>query len=47
MLEWEAGEFKKVVVPQKNFEHSIDVQDYKIEVVPGKSLSDYLKECLA
>jgi len=43
----EAWGFKKVVVPQKNFEHSIDVHDYKIEVVPGKNLDDYLKECLA
>ncbi|NIR87240.1 hypothetical protein GWO13_06590, partial [Candidatus Bathyarchaeota archaeon] len=43
----EAWGFNKVVVPQKNYEHSIDVQDYKIEVVPGKNLDDYLKECLA
>jgi len=43
----EAWGFKKVVVPQKNFEHSIDVRDYKIEVVSGKNLDDYLKECLA
>ena len=42
----EAWGFKKVVIPQKNFEHSIDVGDYKIEVVPGKTLVDYLKECL-
>jgi len=43
----EAWGFKKVVVPQKNFEYSLDAQDYKIEVVPGKTLDDYLKECLA
>jgi len=43
----EAWGFKKVVVPQKNFEHSIDVKDYQIEVVSGKTLDDYLKECLA
>jgi len=43
----EAWGFKKVVVPQKNFEHSIDVQDYKVEVVSGKNLDDYVKECLA
>jgi len=43
----EAWGFKKVVIPQKNFDHSIDVDDYKIEVVPGKTLDDYLKECLA
>jgi len=43
----EAWGFKKVVVPQKNFEHSIDGHDYKIKVVSGKTLDDYLKECLA
>jgi Lon-like ATP-dependent protease len=42
----EAWGFKKVVIPQKNFEHSIDVRDYKIEVVPAATLDDYLKECL-
>jgi len=42
----EAWGFKKVVVPQKNFEHSIDVKDYKMEVVPAKTLDDYLRECL-
>jgi len=38
--------FKKVVVPQKNFEYSLDPRDYKIEVVPAKTLDDYLKQCL-
>jgi Lon-like ATP-dependent protease len=38
--------FKKVVIPQKNYEHSIDTRDYKIQVVPAASLDDYLKECL-
>jgi ATP-dependent Lon protease len=38
--------FKKVVVPQKNFEYSLDTKDYKIEVVAAKTLDDYLKECL-
>jgi len=38
--------FKKVVVPQKNFQYSLDTKDYKIEVVPAKTLDDYLKECL-
>ncbi len=42
----EAWGFRKVVVPQKNFEHSIDVRDYKIEVVSAESLDDYLRECL-
>ncbi|UCC33005.1 MAG: AAA family ATPase [Candidatus Bathyarchaeota archaeon] len=39
--------FKKVVIPAKNFEHSIEPSDYSIEVVPGKTLEDYLRECLA
>lgn len=42
----EAWGFKKVVIPQKNYDHSIDARDYKIEVVPAATLDDYLKECL-
>jgi Lon-like ATP-dependent protease len=42
----EAWGFKKVVIPQKNYEHSVDVRDYKIDVVPAATLEDYLKECL-
>ncbi len=42
----EAWGFKKVVVPKKNFEHSIDIKDYSIEVVSAATLDDYLKECL-
>jgi lon-related putative ATP-dependent protease len=42
----EAWGFKKVVIPQKNFQHSIDVRDYTIDVVPAATLDDYLKECL-
>jgi len=42
----EAWGFRKVVIPQKNFEHSIDTRDYSIEVVPASSLDDYLRECL-
>ena len=42
----EAWGFKKVVIPHKNFEHSIDVRDYTIDVVPAATLDDYLKECL-
>jgi Lon-like ATP-dependent protease len=42
----EAWGFKKVVIPQKNYEHSIDVRDYTIDVVPAATLDDYLKECL-
>lgn len=42
----EAWGFKRVVVPKKNYEHSIDVNDYSIEVVPAATLDDYLRECL-
>jgi Lon-like ATP-dependent protease len=42
----EAWGFKKVVIPQKNYEHSIDASDYTIEVVPAATLDDYLRECL-
>ncbi|MCK4669121.1 AAA family ATPase [Candidatus Bathyarchaeota archaeon] len=42
----EAWGFKKVVIPKKNYEHSIDVKDYKIQVVPAATLDDYLSECL-
>jgi lon-related putative ATP-dependent protease len=42
----EAWGFKKVVIPQKNYEHSIDIKDYNIEVVPAATLDDYLRECL-
>lgn len=38
--------FKKVIIPAKNYKHSIDTRDYDIEVVPGETLGDYLKECL-
>jgi lon-related putative ATP-dependent protease len=42
----EAWRFKKVVIPQKNYENSIDVKDYEIEVVPAATLDDYLNACL-
>jgi Lon-like ATP-dependent protease len=42
----EAWGFKKAVIPQKNYEHSIDARDYRVEVVPAATLDDYLKECL-
>jgi Lon-like ATP-dependent protease len=38
--------FKKVIVPAKNYKHSIDPRDYCIEVIPGETLEDYLKESL-
>jgi Lon-like ATP-dependent protease len=39
--------FKKVIVPAKNFKHSIDPKDYSIEVIPGETLEDYLRESFA
>jgi Lon-like ATP-dependent protease len=41
----EAWGFKKVVIPAKNYKHSIDPRDYCIDVVPAETLEDYLKEC--
>jgi len=41
----EAWGFKKVVIPAKNYKHSVDPRDYSIEVVPAETLEDYLKEC--
>ena len=38
--------FKKVIVPAKNYKHSIEPSDYSIEVIPGETLEDYLKESL-
>jgi predicted ATP-dependent protease len=42
----EAWGFKKVVIPEKNYDYSIDIKDYRIEVVPAATLDDYLRECL-
>lgn len=38
--------FTKVIIPSKNFEHSIDLRDYSIEVKSGRILQDYLDEIL-
>lgn len=38
--------FKRVIIPKKNYEQSIDPRDYTIEVIPGDTLDDYLKEIL-
>jgi lon-related putative ATP-dependent protease len=42
----EAWGFKRVIIPQKNYEHSIVARDYRIEVLPAETLDDYLKICL-
>ena len=42
----EAWGFRKVVIPARNYKHSIDPRDYNIEVVAGETLADYLKICL-
>jgi hypothetical protein len=36
---------KKVVIPAKNYKHSVDPRDYCIDVVAAETLEDYLKEC--
>jgi Lon-like ATP-dependent protease len=41
----EAWGFKKVVIPAKNYKHSVDPRDYCIDVVAAETLEDYLKEC--
>ncbi len=41
----EAWGFRKVVIPAKNFKHSINPSDYVIEVVAAETLQDYLREC--
>lgn len=42
----EAWGFKKVIIPAKNYKHSIDPADYDVEVIGGETLDEYLKECL-
>jgi Lon-like ATP-dependent protease len=39
--------FKKVIIPAKNYKHSVDPRDYSIEVIGGETLDDYLKETFA
>jgi len=38
--------FKTVLIPYKNYKHSIEPKDYKIEIIACKHLEDYLKHCL-
>jgi ATP-dependent Lon protease len=38
--------FKKVIIPAKNYKHSIDPGDYNIAVIAGETLEDYLRESL-
>jgi len=42
----EGWKFKEVIIPQKNFQLSINPSEYKIKIIGGKTLSDYLKEVL-
>ena len=42
----EAFGFSRVIIPYKNYLHSINPSDYKIKVIPGRTLDDYLKELL-
>jgi lon-related putative ATP-dependent protease len=38
--------FKKVIIPAKNYKHSIDPRDYNIAVIAGENLEDYLRESM-
>ncbi len=42
----ESWGFKKVVIPARNYKHSVDPADYEIQVVAGETLEDYLRECM-
>lgn len=39
--------FKQVIIPEKNYLYSIDPKDFKIKVLYGKTLDDYLKIMLS
>jgi predicted ATP-dependent protease len=43
----ESWNFKEVVIPDKNYQHSIEPTDFKVVVRPGKTLDDYLKVLLS
>jgi Lon-like ATP-dependent protease len=43
----ESWNFKEVVIPDKNYQHSIEPTDFKVIVRPGKTLDDYLKVLLS
>lgn len=42
----EGWKFNKVIIPDKNFKLSINPSEYKIEILGGNTLTDYLKEVL-
>lgn len=35
--------FNTVIIPAKNYKHSIDPKDFNIEIIPAKNLDEYLK----
>lgn len=39
--------FKTVIIPAKNYEHSINPKDFDIEIIPAKNLDEYLKVLFA
>ena len=39
--------FKQVVIPEKNYLHSIDPKDFKIKIIPAKTFDEYLKIMLS
>jgi Lon-like ATP-dependent protease len=42
----ESWNFKEVVIPDKNYQFSIEPTDFKVVVRPGKTLDDYLRVLL-
>jgi len=43
----ESWNFKEVVIPDRNYQYSIEPTDFKVVVRPGKTLDDYLKVLLS
>lgn len=43
----ESWNFKEVIIPEKNYLHSIEPSDFKVVVKPGRTLDDYLKALLS
>lgn len=39
--------FKKVCIPQINYDHNINPKDYTIKIIPCKTLDDYIREVFA
>ncbi len=42
----EAWGFRKVLIPRRNLEHSVNPDDFEIEVIGCSNLDDYLRHIL-